>query len=132
MVPGMRNDGDGERFRIRFHDGEADSVYSYGSFWNQVLCELRRNGDRQNPCVVLVLDRLDGSRPVDMPLYEVAANSLAGGEGPLEVHPLPRARAFKTRTGDGFRHRVESEVHAFARDRGQADSVDRNAIAHLH
>jgi iron-sulfur cluster assembly accessory protein len=105
---GVRNDPEGETIRLQARDREADAVDADGALVNDEVGEFPRQGNGEP--VVLTDPLVSGhfGADVDMPLHEVAAETVADAEGTLEIDGIAGFQVPEIGEPQGFVEEVET------------------------
>jgi hypothetical protein len=129
LLQRVRDERDLEGAVAERGDRERDAADRDRALLHAVAEELRRGRDSHSRALLLRLDRVDAADPVDVALYVVSAERLAGAGRGLEVHLVPFGQSAERRAADRLGNGSHSELPAHDLRRRQAAAVDRDGVA---
>src|SRR3954452_17786605 len=126
----LRDQRDGEPVVADLAHGQRDTVDGDRALLHHIAQQRRVGVEGHHPRKSLLAGLADEAHPVHMPLHDMTAEPVGGAQRQLEVDLRPRLELAQRRAAQRLLHHVGAEQLAAAHARrGQADAVDRHAVA---
>ena len=126
---GVGDDPEDEAIPVQHGHGEADPVDADGALVNDEVGEFARQGDGEPVVLTHALVSGHFCAGVDMPLHEMAAESVADAEGTLKIDGIARFQIPEIGKAQGLVEEVETHRAVLHLRDGETGSVVGDAFA---